>query len=176
MLPPFCAGPTQVQGVEAYVCEFPVNWVFEESDLAQFASSQIGVTIQAVGGRGGDGGSSLGGTLGTGAGGAPGLAQTTIRGDALSGKALFIYVANNGAFGVSSKGGNGGAATVVATSALKPTQAAITDILVVAAGAGGGQGYASENQRFACDINVACDGGNGGVAIAIDDQQRVGTR
>ena len=55
--PAFCAGQLQVQGVPAYVCEFPVNWVFDETDLAQFANSNFGVTIQAVGGNGGDGGS-----------------------------------------------------------------------------------------------------------------------
>ena len=50
--------------------------------LSQFAPSDFGVTIQAVGGNGGDGGSSLGGTTGGGAGGQPGLAQATLRGDA----------------------------------------------------------------------------------------------
>ena len=47
-VPPFCAGPLQVQGVNAFVCEFPVNWVFDADSLAPFAPSSWGVTIQAV--------------------------------------------------------------------------------------------------------------------------------
>lgn len=77
--------------MEAFVCEFPVNWVFDQTSLAPFATSDFGVTIQAVGGNGGDGGSTLGGTVGGGSGGQPGLAQTTLRGDALAGEALYIY-------------------------------------------------------------------------------------
>ena len=181
--PVFCAGPLQVQGVEAFVCEFPFNWVFEEADLAQFAVSQIGVTIQAVGGRGGDGGSSLGGTTGGGSGGQSGLAQTTIRGDALAGKSLYIYVANNGGFGAESDGGDGGAATVVAAAALSPEPSSLDDILAAAGGGGGGQGFAGSTPPCVADPAealtnnvqyVTCAGGDGGVAITIDEQTRIG--
>jgi hypothetical protein len=181
LIPPFCAGPLQVQGVEAVVCEFPVNWVFDETDLAQFATSSWGVTIQAVGGNGGDGGSSLGGTVGGGAGGAPGLAQATLRGDALAGRSLYIYVGNNGSFGAPGNGGSGGAATVVATARLGPTVESLEpDVLVVAGGGGGGQGYAGS---LTCveDLDggfpaayVGCPGGDGGVAIGIDESTRMG--
>lgn len=142
-LPPFCAGPLQVQGVAAYVCEFPVNWVFAAADLAPFATTEFGVTIQAVGGNGGDGGSSLSGTALGGSGGQPGLAQATLRGDALAGQSLYIYVGNNGSFGAAGKGGSGGAATVVATAPLSPTVESLEPAVIVAAGGGGGgQGYA----------------------------------
>jgi hypothetical protein len=75
--------------VNAVVCEFPVNWVFDEASLSQFATSEFGVTIQAVGGNGGHRGGVLGGTVGAGSGWSPGQAQATIRGDALSGKSLY---------------------------------------------------------------------------------------
>jgi hypothetical protein len=181
--PPFCAGPLTVQGVGAFVCEFPVNWVFDEASLSQFATSAFGVTIQAAGGNGGDGGSSLGGTVGAGAGGQPGLAQTTLRGDALAGKSLYIYVGNSGGFGASGKGGNGGAATVVGTQPLTPTPSGVDGILLAAGGGGGGQGYDGSDPTCVptpiTPINqdaVNCDGGGGGVAIAIDAQNRIGTR
>ena len=180
--PELCIGPLQTNGVQSFVCRYPFNWVLDLTH-SQLTTSSIGFTVQAVGGAGADGAVG-GGVGGGGPGGKPGLAQATLRGDALAGQKLFIYVGDNGALGTA--GGGGGAASAVSLAPMTARPTSLDDVLVVAGGGGGGQALAFDsngNAQFDCVLDgqsdsptqVPCYGGDGGIAIAIDEQSRYGT-